>query len=93
MKARNIQSVKLDIINKIGICEDKSLLQKVWDIISSSEPIEPKEDGFVKMGKAENQEFVISQWQQDLVLSRIKNAKPENYSSIDNLDKEIRLQK
>ena len=93
MKARNIQSVKLNIINKIGICEDKLLLQKVSDIISSSESIEYKEDGFVKKGKAENQEFVIPQWQQDLVLSRIKNAKPENYSSIDNLDKEIRLQK
>ena len=47
----------------------------------------------VKKDKTKFQEFVIPQWQQDLVLNRIKNAKPENYSSIDNLDQEIRLQK
>ncbi len=41
----------------------------------------------------EEQEFIVPQWQQDLVMDRIKNAKPENYSSIDNLDNEIRLQK
>ena len=41
----------------------------------------------------EEEEFVIPKWQQDLVLNRIKNAKPENYSSIDNLDDEIVLQK
>ena len=93
MKATNIQTVKLNIINKIVISEDKSLLQKVWDIISSNESDEHKENVLVKNSKAENHEFVVPQWQQDLVLNRIKNAKTENYSSIDNLDQEIRLQK
>ena len=37
MKATNIQTIKLNIINKIVICEDKALLQKVWDIISTIE--------------------------------------------------------
>ena len=41
----------------------------------------------------EEPEFIVPQWQQDLVMNRIKNAKPENYSSIENLDNEIRLQK
>ena len=93
MKATNIQTVKLNIINKIGMSEDKSLLQKVWDIISSSKSNEHQENLLVKKDKTKFQEFVIPQWQQDLVLNRIKNAKPENYSSIDNLDQEIRLQK
>jgi len=93
MKATNIQTVKLNIINKIGISEDKSLLQKVWDIISSSETNEHQENVLVKKDKTKSQKFVIPQWQKDLVLNRIKNAKPENYSSIDNLDQEIRLQK
>ena len=93
MKATNIQTVKLNIINKIGMSEDKWLIQKVWDIISSSETNEHQENELVKKDKTKSQEFVIPQWQQDLVLNRIKNAKPENYSSIDNLDQEIRLQK
>lgn len=46
-----------------------------------------------KVTKEEEQNFTVPQWQQDLVMNRIKNAKPENYSSIDNLDKEIKLQK
>jgi hypothetical protein len=46
---------------------------------------------YVSVDKKED--FVIPKWQQDLVMNRIKNAKPENYSSIDNLDNEIRLQK
>jgi hypothetical protein len=93
MKATNIQTVKLNIINKIGMSEDNSLLQKVWDIISSNETNEHKENVLVKKDKAKTQEFVVPQWQQDLVLNRIKNAKTENYSSINNLDQEIRLQK
>lgn len=52
-----------------------------------------KSVGFKFALKKEEKEFDIPQWQQDLVLNRIKNAKPENYSSIDNLDKEIKLQK
>jgi hypothetical protein len=43
--------------------------------------------------KEEEEDFIVPQWQQDLVMNRIKNAKPENYSSIDNLDNEIKLQK
>jgi hypothetical protein len=43
--------------------------------------------------REEEQDFIIPQWQQDLVMDRINNAKPENYSSIDNLKNEIRLEK
>lgn len=91
MKSANIQTVKLNIINKIGMSEDKFLLQKVWDIISSCETDEVVVDDTSK--KSKSKEFVVPQWQQDIVLNRIKNANSENYSSIDNLDKEIRLQK
>ncbi|MEX0811464.1 MAG: hypothetical protein WD048_04545 [Chitinophagales bacterium] len=41
----------------------------------------------------EDEGFFIPQWQQDLVKHRIKNSKPEDYSSIEGLDKEINLQK
>lgn len=52
MKATNIQTVKLNIINKIGMSEDKSLLQKVWEIISTSESSNPIERVFTKEEKA-----------------------------------------
>jgi hypothetical protein len=37
MGTNSIQNVKLDIINRISTTNDKSMLQKVWDMISSSE--------------------------------------------------------
>lgn len=37
MATNNIQTVKLNIINKITAIEDQSLLRRVWEIISSSE--------------------------------------------------------
>ncbi len=51
MKATSIQTVKLNIINKIGISEDKSLLQKVWDVISSYESNEQLERVYTKEEK------------------------------------------
>ncbi len=52
MKATNIQTVKLNIINKIGMSEDKWLLQKVWDIISTSDSSNHIERVFTKEEKA-----------------------------------------
>lgn len=34
MRAHNLQSIKLDIINRITSIEDKSIIEKVWDILS-----------------------------------------------------------
>ena len=52
MKATSIQNLKLNIINKIVICEDKALLQKVWDIISTSESSKHIERVFTKEKEA-----------------------------------------
>jgi len=52
MKATSIQTVKLNIINKIVICENQALLQKVWDIISTSESSKHIERVFTKEEKA-----------------------------------------
>lgn len=43
--------------------------------------------------EVEEEGFIVPELQQEIVMNRIKNAMPENYSSIDNLDNEIRLQK
>ena len=90
MKTTNIQTVKLNIINKIGISEDKSLLQKVWDIISSSETNEHQENVLVKKDKTKSQEFVVPQWHKEEIISRRKTAKNE-YLPLSTLDQEIKL--
>ena len=36
-------------------------------------------------------DFVIPEWQKEVVLERIKNAKEEDFFSIDDLDKKINL--
>ena len=36
-------------------------------------------------------DFVIPEWQKEVVLERIKNAKEEDFFSIDELDKKINL--
>jgi len=41
----------------------------------------------------EHEEYLIPQWQQDLVLNRVKKSTKANYTSIETLDNEIRLQK
>lgn len=88
MKSSNIQTVKLNIINKIGMSEDKSLLQKVWDIISSSETDEFVVDDNSK--KLKSKEFVDPQSHKDEILSRRKTPKNE-YISLSSLDQEIKL--
>jgi hypothetical protein len=37
MSTNSIQNVKLKIINIVSTTDDKSMLQKVWEMISSSE--------------------------------------------------------
>lgn len=88
MKSSNIQTVKLNIINKIGMSEDKSLLQKVWDIISSSETDEFVVDDTSK--KLKSKEFVVPQSHKDEILSRRKIPKNE-YISLSSLDQDIKL--
>jgi hypothetical protein len=86
MKSSNIQTVKLNIINKIGMSEDKSLLQKVWDIISSSDTDEFFVDDTSK--KLKSKEFVVPQSHKDEILSRRKTPKNE-YISLSSLDQDI----
>ncbi len=88
MKSSNIQTVKLNIINKIGMSEDKSLLQKVWDIISSSETDKFVVDDTSK--KLKSKEFVVPQSHKDEILSRRKTPKNE-YISLSSLDQDIKL--
>lgn len=88
MKSSNIQTVKLNIINKIGMSEDKSLLQKVWDIISSSETDKFVVDDTSK--KLKCKEFVVPQSHKDEILSRRKTPKNE-YISLSSLDQDIKL--
>jgi hypothetical protein len=88
MKSSNIQTVKLNIINKIGMSEDKSLLQKVWDIISSSETDELVVDDASK--KSKSKEFVVPQSHKDEILSR-RNTPKNEYISLSSLDQEIKL--
>lgn len=52
MKANSIQAVKLDIISKITATNDKSTLQKVWELISTIDTNEQKERVFNKEEKA-----------------------------------------
>jgi hypothetical protein len=88
MKSSNIQTVKLNIINKIGMSEDKSLLQKIWNIISSSEADEYVASDASK--KSKSKEFVVPQSHKDEILSRRKTPKNE-YISLSSLDQDIKL--
>jgi hypothetical protein len=72
----------------ISIYLDDSDFTKLKEFLSSLHSAHFKSS---KIEKIED-DIIIPQWQQDLVLNRIKNAKPENYSSIDNLAQEIKLQ-
>ena len=66
------------------------MLQKVWDIISSSETNEHQENVLVKNSQAENNEFVVPQWHKEEIISRRKTAKNE-YLPLSTLDQEIKL--
>ena len=74
----------------VSIFLDDSDFLKLSDFVISLRSAHVKSS---QVREEEEQGFIVPQWQQDLVMNRIKNAKPENYSSIDNLDNEIRLQK
>ena len=51
MATNNIQAVKLNIINKITAIDDKLLLKRVWEIISSNEESEQEAREFSKEEK------------------------------------------
>jgi hypothetical protein len=51
MATNDIQSVKLNIINKITSIEDKSLLKRVWQIIQSNEDTKQTTREFSKKEK------------------------------------------
>ena len=74
----------------VSIFLDDSDFLKLSDFLPSLRSAHIKSN---QVREEEEQGSIVPQWQQDLVMNRIKNAKPENYSSIDNLDNEIRLQK
>lgn len=47
---------------------------------------------FKQLGlETSDNDFVIPEWQKEIVLERIKNAKEEDFFSIDDLDKKINL--
>ncbi|GEM_PF-6837504 len=51
MATNSIQTVKLNIISRISSLDDKSMLQKVWEMISSSESNEQAKRVFTKEEK------------------------------------------
>jgi len=51
MGTNSIQNVKLDIINRISSTNDKSMLQKVWDMISSTDISNTSKREFTKEEK------------------------------------------
>lgn len=48
---KSIQTVKLNIINRITSIEDKLLLKQVWDIISSNDEVEHSMKKYTKEEK------------------------------------------
>lgn len=48
---KSIQTVKLNIINRITSIEDKLLLKQVWDIISSNDEVEHSTKKYTKEEK------------------------------------------
>lgn len=48
---KSIQTVKLNIINRITSIEDKLLLKEVWDIITSNDDVEHSTKKYTKEEK------------------------------------------
>lgn len=48
---KSIQTVKLNIINRITSIEDKLLLKQVWDIITSNDDVEHSTKKYTKEEK------------------------------------------
>lgn len=51
MAINSIQTVKLNIINRVTSLDDQSMLQKIWELISSNEPSEQSKRVFTKEEK------------------------------------------
>lgn len=51
MATNSIQTVKLNIINRVSTIDDKTMLAKIWEIISSSDSNEHTKRSFTKEEK------------------------------------------
>ena len=75
MNTQNIQTDKLSLITWITQLQDISLIKKLKKIQAKTNDIE----------------FHIPEWQKNIVRERIKNTKPEDYLSWEEVEKQIKF--
>lgn len=75
MNTHDIQVDKLSLITWISQLQDTSLIEKLKKIQETSDEVD----------------FIVPEWQKSIVRDRIKNTKPEDYRSWDEVESQIKF--